>query len=237
MVPLTDTRSPESGPRHGFAALVALLPCALAPCAMGVLGYGAYLRSLSLVFFPLLVTFSWITFSFLRSRGRLMGRRKLGSRPEVPMIRVAQPWGILSAFLLSAGLSWFAGIQIRDWRCESICRKAQPLIDLLEKHRTEHGSYPATLQDLLGFGAWEERSGFSVRQGRYLRSELDVAGMEGADLTLYLTPLDYLCIVPLEQKLPMSITRFHILRRDSESPRWTRDFMIWSFSSRRDDAF
>jgi hypothetical protein len=222
------SRTPRS---YWFAVLAAAIPSAAVPFISCALGYGAYLRVLSPFLIPLLIACSWILFQSIRATQRFLDRRHMGGRCESTQLRQGQIVGILSIFLLVWALGWGAGYYARKGYCESICRKAQPLLNALEEHRREHGAYPSNLQDLEGFDALVHREKIVVIQGKVLRLGLDIGNVEDADLTLYLEPLSYLCVVPMEKKLFMSFSRFYILRKDNLSSTWSEDHLVWTFSS------
>lgn len=211
-------------------ALVSAIPCATVPFVLLVLGYGAYARLAWFFLIPLLIIFTWILFASIRVVQGLVIRWRSGDHSRPPPLDSWREWSAMAAFLVITGASWLAGIQVRTWYCESICEKTRPLIEALERYRAEHGSYPTDLQLLAEFRSLNEGGIVTVRQGRNLRSGIDVGGIDDADVTFWLDPHDYLCVVPLEKRSPMSFSRFYILRKDSHSPDWTEDHLIWYFS-------
>ena len=71
----------------------------------------------------------------------------------------------------------------------------------------------------------------TIRQGSFTRDgSWDVGRIEDADVTIYLQPDHYDCIVPLERKLLISISRFYVLFRASTSSQWQDDHIIWTWS-------
>jgi hypothetical protein len=142
-------------------------------------------------------------------------------------IRSKQDKVLALVFLGFAMLSWFSGKEVRIWHCESICRAAKPAIETLLKYQAEHGSYPAKLQDVPEFQRLADRGKVSFREGRNRYGPWDVGFFEGPDMVVYLWPRDYLCVVPLERPLMMRITRFYILKKDSNTPTWTEDHIMW----------
>lgn len=220
--PTTETKSITP-----WLAAVSAVPCATVPFALCVLGYGSYLRAGSFLLIPFLIALGWISFRTLRAiRNAAIRRSKAGDgRISPPGPR--ETWATLFAFPILLGISWWTGAQARLGQAERVADRSQPLILALEKFRSDHGSYPSRLLEVADMAALD---GITIRQGAVLRSAIDVAGLEEANLTVYLQPDHYLCVIPLERKLPFSISRFYVLRKDSQTPRWEKDHLIWMLS-------
>ena len=227
---MVESRVPATASGSWPVALVSAIPCASVPFVSCVLGYGAYVRVFSFLLIPILIASSGILFSSIRAIQSLVSRLRTGCRSQTPHLNPGRGWGILALWVILAGVSWSAGKHARMWHCESVCNKTRPFMESLEKYRTEHGSYPSKLEDLPGFGALLKRGKVTLRQGRFLRFGIDVGKVEDVEMTVYLEPHNYLCIVPMERKLIMSGTRFYVLQKDSRSPNWTEDHLVWTLS-------
>lgn len=226
---MTEIALPNSKIQHLSVVLVSALPCLLVPSALCFLGYGAYVRIGFVFIFPVLITLSWGALSLVRVIVKFYNLRRTGGPFTTPALTAIQKCGLLLIFLLALGISWAIGIQARYWYGQSIGRKAQPLIEALEAYRREHGRYPLHIEELPEYQSLSKVGPLIFRQGKFLKSSLlDVGRIEDADLTVYLTSDRYLCVVPLEKKLLMSITRFYVLERASNSPEWIEDHIIWT---------
>lgn len=215
----------RNGPvRVPLLPLFAGIPCAAVPLFLCVTGYGAYLRISWFVVLPALIGSAFLVLYLIRAlRNLAMGEFNASLRSK------QDTWLALSFAGMSI-LSWIAGTQLRRLHCESICVRAEPAIQALQKYHAVHGSYPARLEDVPEF-RWLARAGnVAIQQGRIGRGGLDVGPIEQADMTIYLERSGYLCVVPLERKLIMSITRFYVLRKDNESARWSKDHLIWTLT-------
>lgn len=132
---------------------------------------------------------------------------------------------IILLFFLFAG--WISGEQARNIYCRNICAKCDPIIEALKIYRSQYSAYPTTIQLIPNFQKLITDAGITVQDGHIYKNGLDVADTEEADAMFYLTPESYFCIVPLERKLPFSISRFYIYRKGSEEEEWKEDYMIW----------
>jgi hypothetical protein len=193
------------------------------------------MRLLWYIVIPLLLASSWIALWSLLAIQRLVRRLKGRSLPGNPRSQELRTMAYLGAFLILTVISWFAGTQVRLWRCQSICNRTQPLLEALQKYRAIHGSFPSKLQDLSEVGFLAENEKIIIRQGKLQPAGIEVTGIGDVDVAVYLEPDNYLCVVPLEHAFPISITRFYILRKDADSPNWTEDHLIWTLGGLRGD--
>ena len=211
-------------PRPPYS-LVAGLPCLVVPFGMCLTGYGAYLRMGSLVLIPALIGTGFLGIYAVRGMGHLWR-----GRFNADLVNPRSDRGLLMIFLGFAAFSWTAGQQIRSWYCWSIVARSEPAIDALQKYHAAHGRYPSSLGDVPDFMSRANAAGITVGQGRVGRFGVDLRPLDQQDVTVYLDSGGYFCVVPLEKKLPMSFTRFYILRRDSASQGWSLDHLVWSLA-------
>jgi hypothetical protein len=215
----------EPPSRFPFVSLIAGIPCVLVPLMLCVDGYGAYMRSFFFCVIPAVIALSFVPLYIFRVVRNLLR----GERNRLP---TSSKWDkvLLLIFLGLAMLSWISGKQVRIWHCESKCRAAEPAIQILRKYQMDHGSYPSQLLQVPEFTSLAERAKVSIREGRDRYGASDVGFFEGPDMIVYLSPGDYLCVVPIERPFIMSITRFYVLRRNSITSTWSEDYFIWTLS-------
>jgi len=208
-------------------SLLAGIPCLLVPFWMCLAGYGAWLRMGFLMVLPALIGTGFLGLYAARwIRNLWRGRFNRN-----PVNRRSDRW-LLLVFLGLSALSWTTGRLAREWHCRSIVEKAGPAIDALKKYEAAYGKYPSSLREVPDVTSLARAAGITVAEARVGPSGADVGSLEKQDMTVYLDPRGYCCVVPLERKVPMSFTRFYILRRDSGSPTWTSDHMIWTLTVR-----
>jgi hypothetical protein len=215
-------------PRFSVSSLIAGIPCAVLPFLLCIYGFGAYMRSMFFIIIPALLGLSFVALYLSRAM-RNLARGQF----RATQIRLKQDNLLLLVFLGFAILSWISGKQVRIWHCDSICSAAEPAIASLLKYQAEHGSFPAKLQELPDFQKLAESARISFRQGRNRYGPSDVGFFQGPDMVVYLWPQEYLCVVPLERPIIMSITRFYVLQKASNSPNWAEDHIIWDYSGLR----
>lgn len=211
--------------RFSFLSLISGIPCAILPFLLCIYGFGAYMRTMCFIIVPALLGLSFMALYLFRAMRNL-------ARGQTP-IRLKQDNVLLLVFLGFAILSWISGKEMRIWHCDSICRAAEPSIAILVNYHVEHGSYPTKLQDVPEFQRLAEAGKLSFCQGRNRYGPSDVGFFEGPDIVVYLWPHEFLCVVPLERPIIMSITRFYVLKKGSNSPSWTEDHIIWDYSGFR----
>jgi len=191
------------------------------PGFLCITGYAAYLRISWFIVIPALIGTSFILVLIVRGiRSTLKGRSNDVCKARDDKI-------LALSFLGIALASWYSGTQIRRLQCEARCARAEPALQELQTYKDRRGSYPAELSEVPAIESLARTEGITIRQGRIGRAGIDVEHLEEADITIYLQRDGYLCVAPLERKLPMSITRFYILRKDSGSPDWIQDHLIW----------
>ncbi|MBI2920632.1 MAG: hypothetical protein HYY18_06060 [Planctomycetes bacterium] len=212
--------------RFSFTSILAGISCAALPLVLCAYGYGAYLRAAWFIAIPALIGLSFVALYSLRIvRNLATGQLRTGA------MTAKFDKALILVFLGLFILSWISGRQIRTWHCESICARVEPALEALRRYHEVHGCYPARLQEVPEFTRLADIGKVSIQEGRILSTGLDVGSLEESDMTIYLEPQYYFCVVPLEKKLLMSITRFYILSRDSTSSDWTEDHMIWMLSA------
>ncbi len=98
------------------------------------------------------------------------------------------------------------GVLLRENHCRKICARFEAMIPALEEYRSQHGKYPVEIAQLPGA---DERSA------------------DLAEATVYLSPEEYLCIVPIEEKIHL-FGRFLAYTRRSGERTWTRERIFYS---------
>jgi len=192
--------------------------CALGalPFVCNIAGYGSYWR-FTWPWFALVAVLLVIAFVFRWTRSFRSSR----------MSRRTCIFGI-AFVVICTGLSGFAGDHVRRFYCRGICRACEPLLAAIEAHKRAHGQYPARLEDIRDFRAIRDGLNISIQQGEVRETGVSVDNIKGVDATMYLEPDQWLCIVPIQKKCFLSITRFTIYARSSLDDDWRYDYMIWT---------
>ncbi len=126
--------------------------------------------------------------------------------------------------------SWFGGIQLRRENCKSICNAAEPLIAAVDAFYKEHGTYPSATEIDAQLSALSRNAGITFMRRSFLSSgSFDVADLNDADVTVYISSKECFWLVPIERPSIMSFTRFAVFMRSNESAGWTEDSMRWTF--------
>lgn len=129
----------------------------------------------------------------------------------------------------------FAGHWGRRLQCRSKCRACEPLLELVEKHRDEHGQYPTTLSDVQGFALARRDSGLDVSQSEFSSHGISLDGINSHDALIYLDTNFVSCVVPVTKQLPMSFTRLYVYGWSSDAPSWKYDKLVWTIGLINDE--
>jgi hypothetical protein len=125
---------------------------------------------------------------------------------------------VIAAVLTSLGL----GLLIVKKR--SVCSDLNPIISELEDYRKANGTYPPDLS------AVRRPGHLKIGEGQTTGEGINLEGCSDYDAVFYLSPDEFLCIVPITKVLPMSFTRVYVYRWSTGQPRWTSEELIWSLS-------
>jgi hypothetical protein len=193
---------------------------ALIPFVLGVYGHGGSLWYLG---FPAL-----ILLAFLGIRQATRGYRGEYSATMLALNAVA----LLVLYDAAYITGWGGGVLCREVHCRKICARFEPVVSALERYRSQHGQYPRSLNQVPGASESLAASGIEVAEGRLLPGGLDVSQADRADALVYLDPQEYLFLVPVEQPMPMCLTRFHSYMRGGRESSWTRERLIWMLRAR-----
>ena len=142
--------------------------------------------------------------------------------------------GGASAFLMNLALAvilGFVGMLVGDWSrrayCYSKCRSCEPMLERLAAFRASHGAFPTNIPPL------EIPRGLTIQQRSFSGGNINLAGVNQSDATLYLDTNGFLCVVPVTKVLPMSFTRFYAYMRNEEDRDWRYDYIISYLGSLR----
>lgn len=197
--------------------------CGFLPFFAAIYGYGAYLRYPSIVgtFVMVLVAglFLALLWKLLRSLFVAPCERSVGG------LKLLATMVILICIVFFVGR--FAGIQVRNSNRELICTRCDPIIEAIERYRLRYGAYPESLSLIPEVQAMIVRDPIVVREGQFTKHGINIENLSGADAVFYLKSNFYICVVPIEEKLPFSISRFYVFIRDSEEAKWRQDYLIW----------
>ena len=127
-------------------------------------------------------------------------------------------------------LGWFSGIQARQAKCRRIGKGCEPVIEALESYRSRHGSYPTSLASIPDIETVMQSLPVTVGESNFTSMGLNVGDIARADVTLYLSPDQFVFLVPIEHWFPMSFTRFYVYLRTSKSSEWKKDYIGWHLS-------
>jgi len=130
---------------------------------------------------------------------------------------------------------WGVGILCREAYTRAVCRKCEPLLAALAKYEQTHGSYPTDLSQLPDIDGLMERSGVTIVGERFGRDGLPLGRIDEADAVVYLDANCWKCVVPIERRFFISISRFYVYSKMSEKPVWRRDYLIWHLTAIDDD--
>jgi hypothetical protein len=195
--------------RRRYSLLVSSIVLGLLNVAVALSGYGAFW----IYGFPFLVLVIVIA--------------------QLPLSRKSQPspfslWKVLVLCLAS-----YSGVILgslgRRVQSLPLRRSCDQLSELLERHRSESGGYPVTLESLPEL----KRSADStrIREGHFAKGGgilLDSVLDEFSETpTLYLAPDHYLWLIPVERPLPISFTKFHVYLKSNEDVDWRYEDIGW----------
>ena len=123
------------------------------------------------------------------------------------------------------------GLAVGSWtlvyRKKAVCAECDKVLAVLEKHKAQNGRYPETLSVV----NVQEITDIAIQQEQMYEGGIDVVNINKADATIYLSPSEYLCLVPVTKRLPMSITRFYALERNNTVTKWKYQKFIWFLSA------
>jgi hypothetical protein len=203
------------------------LPCALIPFLVSWYGYGSYMRYLwpfvlfAAAFMGMMcvrgIWYAVATVNLIRSSVRSKAQ-------DVSMKVSLLLFGIFCAAFF---VGWGTGFASREIHCRGICGRCNPVFAALEEYKTQHGAYPLKLDALPAFDTIQKTAGFSIGQGEYFSTGIDVEPTDDYDVVFYISSDAYLCLVPIEHRVFMSITRFNVYMRQSKDSIWRRDHIIW----------
>ena len=132
---------------------------------------------------------------------------------------------MLLAFSAAGALT---GHEVRRLHCRSKSSACEPLLELVQKHRDEHGRYPSALSEVQGFALAQRGSGLDIAQGDFSSHGISLDGINAHDALIYLDANFMSCVVPVTKRLPMSITRLYVYRWSSDTRSWRYDKLVWN---------
>ena len=141
--------------------------------------------------------------------------------------------GFVSAVLIMLALSTagaFSGHWVRRLHSRSKYKSCEPILELLQEYRAEHGRFPAKLIEVQGFTLAQRKSGLRIAQGKFLETGIDLGEINSHDALIYLDPQIMSCVVPVTKLLPLSFTRLYVYGWSSDSPSWKYQKLVWSLS-------
>ena len=122
----------------------------------------------------------------------------------------------------------FAGHWGRQLQCRSRCKACEPILALLEQHRTEHGQYPLRLSEVQRFARAQHDAGLAVAQGEFSEHGIDLDGINSHDALIFLNTNFVSCVVPVTKLLPMSFTHLYVYRWSNDDPFWKYEKLVWT---------
>ena len=198
-------------------------------CLAAWFGYGAYLRTAWVFALPISLCICVAALN-LFSAAIGVWRRLRGALPRdgwLPPAKSRWLWAIACCSCFYC-LGWLAGVYAREAYCRRICRASEPIIKAIDDFRARSGSYPSALSSVPDIEALGGSLNITIREAELLNTGLDLDDIEAADVTFYLAPNGYLCMVPIERKFPLSFTRFYVYLRESGGQTWKKDHVIWT---------
>jgi hypothetical protein len=211
--------------------LVALV-CGVGPFVAACRGYGGYLRAswlfmmwiAPMVGMAVLACLDLVRRLNLLAHGRPPGPATLGWRSQAGITALLVSW-------LAFFAGWGGGVLCRDVHCQQVYARCEPILEALEKHKSEHGAYPDSLDALANIDDLRVGAEIDIREGRFLEHGIDVGITDEADAVVYVGPGGYTCVVPIERRLPFSISRFYVYMRNSGESSWQHDYLVWMLSA------
>jgi hypothetical protein len=135
----------------------------------------------------------------------------------------------LQAYLVRVGLVVIIGavltclgLGLLIMKKQSICSDLDSMISELEDYRKSNGAYPPDLSALRKPGH------LRIGEGRTAETGINLEGCNDYDAVFYLSPDEFLCIVPITKVLPMSFTRIYVYRWSTSEPCWRSEKLVWS---------
>ncbi|PCJ54691.1 MAG: hypothetical protein COA79_21500 [Planctomycetota bacterium] len=124
------------------------------------------------------------------------------------------------------------GLAVGSWTLVhekiAVCVECDKVIMLLEKYKDQHGTYPDKIDDI----NIRIVKGIKVQQGKFLNGgSINIGNINNSDVTIYLTPKVYSCVVPVTKVFPMSFTRFYVFQKNNQMKNWVYEKYIWSLTS------
>ncbi len=221
-------------PRDPGGALAVALVCGAWPFVVTCYGYGSYLRGTWLFVMWLAPPVGLLILSCrdLLRRLYLLSHGK-PSEPQKPLWRRSAGLMVLLVSWLSFFAGWGAGRLCRDAYCRRTRARCEPVLAALETYKSEHGAYPEALAAISDIEGLKSDAGIDIREGRFLKHGIDIGLMDEADVVIYLDRGGYSCIVSIEHRMYLSITRFYVYMRDSRDAAWRRDYLIWDYYAKK----
>jgi len=120
-----------------------------------------------------------------------------------------------------------AGHWGRRLHCRNKCQSCQPILELVEEYRTEHGHYPDKLAEVQGFARTQHDAGLLIGEGEWSEHDMVLDGIDSHDALVYLGRDPVLCVVPVTKRLPLCATRLYVYLWNSDTRSWKYGKLIW----------
>lgn len=195
----------------GYWTTVAVVAIAIGafPFLAAYYAYGSYLRYTWPLVLPIAIVFGVMSVRALRLMIALVQGFAKGGFAAPKFLSATNLWVAL-AMCLGFLAGWGAGVLTREAHCRGVCTKCNSIIVALDQYEAQHGLYPTSLDSIPDMAALIEATGLVIDQGNVFENGMDVSKVDDKDALFYLTADAYMCVVPIERRCLVSITRFYV---------------------------
>jgi len=137
---------------------------------------------------------------------------------------------IILLCLLVSVVSYEIGWYTRLFYRLSLLSSANQIVEVLDKYKKDHGSYPVNSQYISSLSLPKN---IHVYQGEFSKGEVewDVFELGDSDITVLVEPTQYGIYVPVEKTSLMSFSNFAVYRYFSGDPKWVLGKLHWSIAN------
>jgi hypothetical protein len=139
---------------------------------------------------------------------------------------------LYSLLLLVAGITvgQFAGDGSRILLTWRTCHECQPLLNELVAYKRDHGIFPTDVKTLGSYHSLARHRRVYLVQETKNADELrwDLEDLDKADVSLFVLPDRFQCVVPIERRSLISFSHFRVYVFQFPENKWRRTLMHWS---------